>query len=151
MDETAEVVAALRRRFPSLKGPEKEDICYATTNRQAAVKQLAREVDLLLVIGSRNSSNSNRLVEVARAAGVPSHLIDDETEIEERWLEGAETVGLTSGASAPERLVQRVCEWFRARGVPEIRPCKPVPEDVSFRLPAELRRAAGHEPSALSA
>ena len=142
VDETAEVVAALRRRFPSLKGPEKEDICYATTNR---------EVDLLLVIGSRNSSNSNRLVEVGRAAGVPSHLIDDETEIEERWLEGAETVGLTSGASAPERLVQRVCEWFRARGVPEIRPCKPVPEDVSFRLPAELRRAAGHEPSALSA
>jgi 4-hydroxy-3-methylbut-2-enyl diphosphate reductase len=151
VDETAEVVAALRRRFPSLKGPEKEDICYATTNRQAAVKQLAREVDLMLVIGSRNSSNSNRLVEVARAAGVPSHLIDDETEIEERWLEGAETVGLTSGASAPERLVQSVCEWFRARGVPEIRPCKPVPEDISFRLPAELRRAAGHEPSALSA
>jgi 4-hydroxy-3-methylbut-2-en-1-yl diphosphate reductase len=150
VDETAEIIAALRARFPSLIGPEKEDICYATTNRQAAVKELAGEVDLLLVIGSRNSSNSNRLVEVARAAGVRSELIDDETEIEERWLDGVETVGLTSGASAPERLVQRVCEWFRARGVREIRPWQRVPEDVFFRLPAELRRA-GREPTALSA
>jgi 4-hydroxy-3-methylbut-2-en-1-yl diphosphate reductase len=150
VDETAEIVAALRARFPSLIGPEKEDICYATTNRQAAVKELAGEVDLLLVIGSRNSSNSNRLVEVARAAGVRSELIDDETEIEERWLDGVETVGLTSGASAPERLVQRVCEWFRARGVREIRSWQRVPEDVFFRLPAELRQD-GREPTALSA
>jgi 4-hydroxy-3-methylbut-2-enyl diphosphate reductase len=103
---------------------------------------MLEEVDLLLVIGSRNSSNSNRLVEVARAAGVESHLIDDETEIDERWLDGPETVGLTSGASAPERLVGRVCDWFRARGVTEITPFRTVYEDVVFRLPVELRRTA---------
>jgi 4-hydroxy-3-methylbut-2-en-1-yl diphosphate reductase len=141
VDETAEIVAALRRRFPQIRGPQKEDICYATTNRQAAVKALADEVDLLLVIGSRNSSNSNRLVEVARTAGVQSHLIDDETEIDEAWLERVETVGVTSGASAPERLVVRVCEWFRARGVREIAEFARVTEDVFFRLPVELRRA----------
>ena len=142
VDETAEILAVLRRRFPRLRGPRREDICYATTNRQTAVKELAQEVDLLLVIGSENSSNSNRLVEVARAAGIESHLIDDETSIDERWLEGRETVGLTSGASAPESLVARVCEWFRARGVAEIRPFSSVVEDVFFRLPVELRRAA---------
>jgi 4-hydroxy-3-methylbut-2-en-1-yl diphosphate reductase len=142
VDDTAEIVRVLERRFPGLRGPATEDICYATTNRQAAVKELAREVDVMLVIGSPNSSNSNRLVEVSRAAGVPSHLIDDESEIDERWLEGAETIGITSGASAPERLVQRVCEWFRARGVTDIRPFGSVVEDVLFRLPSELRRAA---------
>jgi 4-hydroxy-3-methylbut-2-enyl diphosphate reductase len=141
VDETAEIVAALRRRFPQIRGPQKEDICYATTNRQAAVKALADEVDLLLVIGSRNSSNSNRLVEVARSAGVESHLIDDETEIDESWLDRVETVGVTSGASAPERLVVRVCEWFRARGVRDIAEFARVSEDVFFRLPVELRRA----------
>ncbi len=142
VDETAEIVRALGRRFPKLRGPRKEDICYATTNRQAAVKALAGAVDLLLVIGSENSSNSNRLVEVARAAGVESHLIDDETEIDESWLEGMETVGVTSGASAPERIVARVCDWFRARGVTDIRPFTSVVEDVLFRLPVEIRRAA---------
>jgi 4-hydroxy-3-methylbut-2-enyl diphosphate reductase len=142
VDETAEILAVLKRRFPSIRGPRQEDICYATTNRQQAVKELADEVDLLLVIGSENSSNSKRLVEVARAAGVESHLIDDETEIEERWLEGHETVGLTSGASAPETLVARVCEWFRLRGITDIRPLSSVVEDVFFRLPVELRRAA---------
>jgi 4-hydroxy-3-methylbut-2-en-1-yl diphosphate reductase len=141
VDETAEIVSALRRRFPQIRGPQKEDICYATTNRQAAVKAMLEEVDLLLVIGSRNSSNSNRLVEVARLAGVESHLIDDETEIDEAWLTDAETVGVTSGASAPERLVVRVCEWFRARGVRDIAEFARVPEDVFFRLPVELRRA----------
>jgi 4-hydroxy-3-methylbut-2-enyl diphosphate reductase len=105
VDETAEIVATLRRRFPLIEGPQEGDICYATTNRQRAVKELAAEVDLLLVIGSQNSSNSNRLVETARAAGVDAHLIEDETAIDERWLERAKTVGLTSGASAPERLV----------------------------------------------
>ena len=134
-------MAALKRRFPQIHGPQKEDICYATTNRQAAVKAMLDEVDLLLVIGSRNSSNSNRLVEVARAAGVESHLIDDETEIDETWLDGAETVGVTSGASAPERLVARVCDWFRARGVADIGEFARVTEDVFFRLPVELRRA----------
>ena len=142
VDETAEILEALRRRFPNLRGPRREDICYATTNRQQAVKELAGQVELLLVIGSGNSSNSVRLVEVARAAGVESHLIDDETEIDERWLEGRETVGLTSGASAPESLVTRVCEWFRARGVAEILPLGSVVEDVFFRLPVELRQPA---------
>jgi 4-hydroxy-3-methylbut-2-en-1-yl diphosphate reductase len=141
VDETAEIVDVLRRRFPGMRAPRREDICYATSNRQWAVKELLDEVDLMLVIGSRNSSNSNRLVEVARAAGVPAYLVDDETEIDETWLADAENVGLTAGASAPEELVQRVCEWFRARGVEEIAPHAGVYEDVVFRLPVELRQA----------
>jgi 4-hydroxy-3-methylbut-2-enyl diphosphate reductase len=141
VDETTEIVEVLKRRFPHIRGPQREDICYATSNRQWAVKELLGEVDLLLVIGSRNSSNSNRLVEVARAAGVPSYLIDDETEIDVRWLDGVDTVGVTSGASAPERLVERVCDWFRAYGVSDISPFSSVFEDVVFRLPVELRRA----------
>jgi 4-hydroxy-3-methylbut-2-enyl diphosphate reductase len=141
VDETTEIIDVLKRRFPQIRGPQREDICYATSNRQWAVKELLDEIDVLLVIGSRNSSNSNRLVEVARAAGVAAHLIDDETGIDERWLEDVETVGLTSGASAPERLVKRVCDWFSERGVREIRPFSNVYEDVVFRLPVELRRA----------
>ena len=141
VDETTEIIDVLKRRFPQIRGPQREDICYATSNRQWAVKELLDEVELLLVIGSRNSSNSNRLVEVARAAGVASYLIDDETEIDERWLDGVEAVGVTSGASAPERLVERVCDWFRAYGVSDIRPFASVYEDVVFRLPVELRRA----------
>ena len=140
VDETAEIIATLRRRFPQIVGPKKEDICYATSNRQWAVKDLLGQIDLLLVIGSRNSSNSNRLVDVARAANVPAYLIDDETEIDEGWLDGAETVGITSGASAPERLVTRVCDWFRERGVDDVEPFRMVEEDVTFRLPVELRR-----------
>jgi 4-hydroxy-3-methylbut-2-enyl diphosphate reductase len=140
VDETAEIIGTLRRRFPGIVGPKKEDICYATSNRQWAVKDMLAEIDLLLVIGSRNSSNSNRLVDVARAANVPAHLIDDETEIDEAWLEGVETVGITSGASAPERLVTRVCDWFRERGVAQIEAFRMVEEDVTFRLPVELRR-----------
>jgi 4-hydroxy-3-methylbut-2-enyl diphosphate reductase len=139
VDETGEIITALRRRFPTIRAPKKEDICYATSNRQWAVKEMLPEVDLLLVIGSRNSSNSNRLVEVARASGVPAHLIDDESEIDEAWLDGVATVGLTSGASAPEKLVGRVCEWFRARGA-AVEPFAMVDEDVTFRLPVELRR-----------
>ena len=142
VDETTEIIDVLKRRFPHIRGPQREDICYATSNRQWAVKELLGEVDLLLVIGSSNSSNSNRLVEVASAAGVPSYLIDDETEIDERWLDGVDTVGVTSGASAPERLVERVCDWFRAYGVSDISPFSSVFEDVVFRLPVELRRAA---------
>jgi 4-hydroxy-3-methylbut-2-en-1-yl diphosphate reductase len=115
VDETGEIIATLRRRFPDIVGPKKEDICYATSNRQWAVKDMLAEIDLLLVIGSRNSSNSNRLVDV-------------------------ETVGITSGASAPERLVNRACDWFRARGVERIEPYRMVDEDVTFRLPVELRR-----------
>jgi 4-hydroxy-3-methylbut-2-enyl diphosphate reductase len=140
VDETAEIIGALRRRFPAIHAPKKEDICYATSNRQWAVKEMLAEVELLLVIGSRNSSNSNRLVDVARAGGVAAHLIDDETEIDEAWLEGVGTVGVTSGASAPEKLVNRVCDWFRVRGVERIEPFRMVNEDVTFRLPVELRR-----------
>jgi 4-hydroxy-3-methylbut-2-en-1-yl diphosphate reductase len=140
VDETAEIIAALRERFPDIHAPKKEDICYATSNRQWAVKEMLSEIDLLLVIGSRNSSNSNRLVEVAHANGVASHLIDDETEIDESWLDSVSVVGVTSGASAPEKLVERVCDWFRERGVTEIEPYRLVEEDVEFRLPVELRR-----------
>jgi 4-hydroxy-3-methylbut-2-enyl diphosphate reductase len=140
VDETGEIITALRRRFPDIHAPKKEDICYATSNRQWAVKEMLNEIDLLLVIGSRNSSNSNRLVEVAHANGVASHLIDDETEIDEAWLAGVSVVGVTSGASAPEKLVERVCNWFRALGVTEIEPYRLVDEDVEFRLPVELRR-----------
>ncbi len=140
VDETTAIVRVLQRRFPGMVGPAREDICYATSNRQWAVKELLRAVDLLLVVGSRNSSNSQRLVEVARAGGVPAHLVDDVTGIDERWLEDCDTVGLTSGASAPERLVREVCDWFRARGV-EVCEQASVREDVSFKLPVELRRA----------
>ena len=144
VDETAEIVSALRRRFPRMRAPQRDDICYATSNRQWAVKQMLPEVDLLLVIGSANSSNSNRLVEVARAGGVASYLIEDETEIDDAWLEEPEIVGLTSGASAPESLVTRVCDWFRGRGVGEIETFASAYEDVVFKLPVELRRAETH-------
>jgi 4-hydroxy-3-methylbut-2-enyl diphosphate reductase len=140
VDETKEIITALRRRFPHIHAPKKEDICYATSNRQWAVKELLPEVDFLIAIGSQNSSNSKRLVDVARANGVPSELIDDETELEESWFEGVETVGITSGASAPEHLVERVCDWFRARGTTDIANFAMVEEDVEFRLPVELRR-----------
>jgi len=140
VDETGEIIKALRRRFPEIRAPRKEDICYATSNRQWAVKEMLPEIDLLLVIGSRNSSNSNRLVETARAGGTAAYLIDDESEIDEEWLDGAETVGITSGASAPEKLVGRVCDWFRERGVTDIQAYRLVEEDVTFRLPVELRR-----------
>jgi 4-hydroxy-3-methylbut-2-en-1-yl diphosphate reductase len=142
VDETNEVIEVLRRRFPRIEAPKKEDICYATTNRQRAVKAMLSEVDILLVIGSRNSSNSNRLVEVSEARGVPSYLIDDETEIEEGWLDGVETVGITSGASAPENLVQRVLAWFAERGVTDVRPFAEETEDVTFKLPVQVRQAA---------
>jgi len=142
VDETREIVAVLQRRFPGLHGPQKEDICYATTNRQQAVKDLVPYVQLLLVVGSANSSNSQRLVEVANAGGVPAHLIETQSEVDERWLNGVETVGLTSGASAPEVLVESLCDWFRSRGVTEIREFSPAKENVVFKLPAELGRSA---------
>jgi 4-hydroxy-3-methylbut-2-enyl diphosphate reductase len=140
VDETSEIIGALRERFPDIHAPKREDICYATSNRQWAVKEMLAEIDLLLVVGSRNSSNSNRLVDVARAGGVASYLIDDDTEIEDAWVDGVEVVGITSGASAPEKLVVRVCDWFRERGVTDIEPYRLVDEDVEFRLPVELRR-----------
>jgi 4-hydroxy-3-methylbut-2-en-1-yl diphosphate reductase len=141
VDETREIVDVLRRRFPAIQGPAKEDICYATSNRQWAVKELLGEIGLLLVVGSHNSSNSIRLVDVARAAGVAAHLVDDASEIDEAWLDDVSVVGVTSGASAPERLVDGVCDWFRARGVDDISAFSSAYEDVVFKLPVELRRA----------
>jgi 4-hydroxy-3-methylbut-2-en-1-yl diphosphate reductase len=139
VDDTDEIVRVLRRRFPAVEAPKKDDICYATTNRQRAVKRIFAAVDLLLVIGSRNSSNSNRLVDVARAGGVVAYLIDDESEIDEAWLDGVESVGLTSGASAPESLVRRVVGWFRERGVSQVESLDGAFEDVFFKLPREVR------------
>jgi len=141
VDETRAIINRLRERFPDIIGPRTDDICYATTNRQAAVKQLARECDLVLVIGSRNSSNSNRLVEVARECGSESHLIDSESQVREEWLKDKRVVGITSGASAPEELVQRLVEFFRGRGTREVRELEVVHEDVRFMLPKAIRRA----------
>ena len=143
VDETGEIIAALRRRFPAIYAPKKEDICYATSNRQWAVKEMLPEIDLLLVIGSRNSSNSNRLVETARSGGVDAYLIDDAGEIDEQWLTDASVVGVTSGASAPEKLVAEVCDWFRARGVEKIEAYRLVEEDVEFRHPGRVRSQQG--------
>ena len=141
VDETRAIIERLRERFPAIIGPRTDDICYATTNRQAAVKQLAQECDLVLVIGSRNSSNSNRLVEVAREHGCASHLIDRTDEVREEWLEGKRVVGITSGASAPEQLVQRLVDFFRDRGTREVRELEVVKEDVRFMLPKAIRQA----------
>ena len=141
VDETRTIIAALREKFPAITGPRTDDICYATTNRQAAVKQMAPHCDLVLVIGSKNSSNSNRLVQVARELGAASHLIDNETEIDETWLAGVRVVGITSGASAPEELVQRLVGWFRERGVEDVEDFQVLQEDVRFMLPKQIRQA----------
>ncbi len=139
VDETAEIIAVLRQRFPKIVSSKSEDICYATTNRQIAVKQLAAACDLVLVIGSTNSSNSNRLVEVAREHGANSHLIDNASQVQEAWLEGVETLGITSGASAPEELVSELVEFFRARGTDDVSELRTVDEDVRFMLPKTIR------------
>ena len=140
VDETRGIIERLRERFPAIIGPRTDDICYATTNRQAAVKQLALQCELVLVIGSRNSSNSNRLVEVAREHGADSHLIDNEGQVRDEWLTGKRVVGITSGASAPEDLVKRLVEYFRARGTSDVRELEVVQEDVRFMLPKEIRQ-----------
>ena len=142
VDETAAILQRLRERFPSIVGPRTEDICYATTNRQAAVKDMAGSCDLLLVIGSRNSSNSKRLVEVSRDCGTEAHLIDNAGEVREEWLDGARVVGISSGASAPENLVQELVELFRARGVSDISEHEVRREDVRFMLPKPIREHA---------
>jgi 4-hydroxy-3-methylbut-2-enyl diphosphate reductase len=139
VDETSSIIARLLEKFPNAVGPKTDDICYATTNRQLAVKQLARECDLVLVIGSTNSSNSNRLVEVAREHGASSYLIDNHLQVDEAWLEGVDTVGITSGASAPEELVERLVNFFRERGTTDVSELKTVDEDVRFMLPGEIR------------
>jgi len=140
IDDTRDIIAVLRRRFPKAVFPPKDDICYATQNRQMAVKDMAGVVDLLLVIGSPNSSNSMRLVEVAQAAGVRAYLIDDISEMDPRWLEGVRTVGITAGASAPEHLVQEAVEFFRRMGVSRVEEVDGIREDVVFALPSEIQR-----------
>src|SRR5437588_8184334 len=142
VDETSSIIARLKERFPKIVGPRTDDICYATTNRQAAVKQMANGCDLLLVIGSRNSSNSQRLVEVARDCGTEAYLIDTASEVREDWLEGRRVVGISSGASAPENLVRELVDFFRARGVKDVSEFHVVNEDVRFMLPKPIREAA---------
>ena len=139
LDDTADVVAALRERFPELAGPPSADICYATQNRQDAVKAICEEATLVLVVGSGTSSNANRLVEVARSAGADAYLIDDERDLDPAWLEGHETVGLTAGASSPDVLVDRVAARLAELGFDTREEVEIAREDVFFRLPAELR------------
>jgi 4-hydroxy-3-methylbut-2-enyl diphosphate reductase len=142
VDETTETVAALRERFPTLLNPPSDDICYATQNRQAAVKQIAGESDVVIVVGSPNSSNSVRLVEVAKDSGAAAaYLVDDASEIDEHWLDGASTVGLTSGASVPEELVTGVLGWLAERGFDDVEEVEAVKERMAFALPREIRPA----------
>jgi 4-hydroxy-3-methylbut-2-en-1-yl diphosphate reductase len=141
VDETRAIIARLREKFPSITGPRTDDICYATTNRQAAVKAMAVQCDLVLVIGSQNSSNSQRLVDVARDHGAEAHLIDNETQVSEEWLADKRVVGISSGASAPEGLVQRLVEFFRERGTEDVSELEVLREDVRFMLPKTIRQA----------
>jgi 4-hydroxy-3-methylbut-2-en-1-yl diphosphate reductase len=143
VDETGQIVEALRDRYPELQPPPREDICYATQNRQDAVKAIAPRSDVVLVIGSKNSSNSNRLAEVARELGAAAYLVDDETEVDESWLAAASTVGVTSGASAPEHLVSRMLEWLADRGYGEVEQVPIATEGVRFSLPSGVRPPAG--------
>lgn len=140
VDDTKEILDALKEKFPMIIAPTSDDICYATQNRQTAIKTLAKDTDLVLVIGSDNSSNSRRLKEVAESMGARSYLIDDVSEIEPKWLEGVESVGVTAGASAPEHLVQEVVEYFKNLGVAEIEEVAVIEEKVTFTLPPELAR-----------
>jgi 4-hydroxy-3-methylbut-2-enyl diphosphate reductase len=139
VDETDEIVRILRERFPTIEGPPRDDICYATQNRQDAVKVIAPASDVVLVIGSRNSSNSNRLAELARELGTPAHLVDDDASVDPSWLEGANTVGVTSGASAPEWLVHRMLAWLAERGFGRVEEVTLTEERVRFSLPAGVR------------
>jgi 4-hydroxy-3-methylbut-2-enyl diphosphate reductase len=142
VDDTAKVIDALRKRFPKIQGPRKDDICYATQNRQDAVKSLAGQCDLMLVVGSRNSSNSNRLRELAEQQGIPAYLIDDAGDIEDDWLTGKERVAVTAGASAPEVLVQEVIAALRERGAETSVEQQGREETITFALPKALREAA---------
>jgi 4-hydroxy-3-methylbut-2-en-1-yl diphosphate reductase len=142
VDETNDVIEVLKERFPNIEAPPRDDICYATQNRQEAVKALAKESDVILVIGSDNSSNSKRLVEVSAAVGTPAYLIDDQTEIDPAWLDGRDTVGVTSGASAPEWLVERVVDWLKAAGATTVEQLHTVDEQMRFSLPVGVRETA---------
>jgi len=148
LDETSDIIDALRRKFPEIKGPHAQDICYATENRQVAVKHVAEDADLLLVVGSENSSNSNRLVEVSRNLGTSAHLIENYRAIEPAWLEGVKTVALTAGASAPECLVEEVMTFLTSAGFTDVREVEVMPENVRFGLPPEIVQAISAAPSA---
>jgi 4-hydroxy-3-methylbut-2-enyl diphosphate reductase len=139
VDDTRAVIEALKARFTNIVGPDTSDICYATQHRQSAVREMARVADVILVVGAKNSSNSNRLCEIGKEEGVPSYLIDDASALDVSWLEGKTTVGLTAGASAPEELVVEVIEALKQLGPVTVEPMEGVKEDIEFRLPAELR------------
>ena len=151
LDETKDIIAALKQKFPNIKGPAAQDICYATENRQVAVKQVASEADLLLVVGSEDSSNSNRLVEVARNLGTNAHLIDSCTDIESAWLKGVKTIALTAGASAPEHLVEETVSFLRDKGFGNVQELEVMPENVRFGLPPEIVEAIAAAPSSVTA
>ena len=142
VDDTKIIINALREKFPHIAGPDTKDICYATQNRQLAVKELAKQVDLLLVVGSRNSSNSNRLRDLGTECGIPAHLIDDASDIQPEWLEGVSKLGLTAGASAPELLVERVMKYLEMLRPVEVVPFEVIEENVYFNLPPQVR----HQP-----
>jgi 4-hydroxy-3-methylbut-2-enyl diphosphate reductase len=146
VDETNEIVRILQERFPTIQGPPRDDICYATQNRQDAVKVIAPRSDVVLVIGSRNSSNSNRLAELSKELGTPAYLVDDEETVDPRWLAGASTVGLTSGASAPEWLVHRMVAWLAAHGFGDVEEVTLTQEHVKFSLPAGVRSVPSTQP-----
>jgi 4-hydroxy-3-methylbut-2-enyl diphosphate reductase len=139
VDDTKAIIEALKARFPAIHGPDTKDICYATQNRQQAVKELAQKVDLMLVVGSRNSSNSNRLRDLSVEMGVPAYLIDDATDIQPEWLDGVSKLGLTAGASAPELLVERVIRFLETLRPLTVEPFAVVEENVYFNLPKEVR------------
>lgn len=151
LDETKDIIAALRTKFPNIKGPAAQDICYATENRQTAVKHVSSDADLLLVVGSENSSNSNRLVEVARNLGAASHLIDSYKNIRPEWLEGVKTIALTAGASAPECLVEEVVKFLASKGFADVQEVEVMPENVRFGLPPEIVEAISAAPSSATA
>jgi 4-hydroxy-3-methylbut-2-enyl diphosphate reductase len=148
LDETRDIIDALRRKFPNIKGPAAQDICYATENRQTAVKHVASDADLLLVVGSDNSSNSKRLVEVARSLGTSAHLIDSSKNIQEHWLQGVNTIALTAGASAPECLVEETVKFLATKGFDNVKEVEVMPENVRFGLPPEIVEAIAAAPAA---
>ena len=139
LDDTAETISALKEKYPAIQGPHKNDICYATTNRQQAVRELAKQSDLVVVVGSKSSSNSNRLAELASRMGVVSKLIDDPNDIQSDWFNGVQTIGVTAGASAPEELVQSVIARMKAFGVTEVEELQGLEENMFFEVPKELR------------
>ena len=147
LDETRDIISALRKKFPNIKGPAAQDICYATENRQVAVKHVASDADLLLVVGSDNSSNSKRLVEVARSLGTGAHLIDNYRNIQPQWLNGVKTVALTAGASAPEHLVEEAMQYLAGQGFENVQELEIMPENVRFGLPPEIVEAIAAAPT----